>query len=182
MTAPHRRGAASTGHHNEPTGCGDCPLVTTRRDFVGSAIAGVAAVLATLGVAPSALAEGVVRDMRSVGGDGALHSYAIPDADGVHIDHENDVSLVRWERAVYAFNLSCPHQNTALRWNQSDHRFQCPEHKSKYRPDGQFIEGRATRGMDRLAVKRDGNNVVVDLDGCSNRTRIWRCGTRRLWR
>ena len=27
-----------------------------------------------------------------------------------------------------------------------------------------FIEGRATRGMDRLAVKRDGANVVVDLD------------------
>jgi Rieske Fe-S protein len=120
--------------------------------------------LATLGVAPSAFAEGVVRHMRSVGVNGALHSYAIPDADGVYIDHDNDVILVRWERAVYAFNLSCPHQNTALRWNQSEHRFQCPKHKSKYRPDGQFIEGRATRGMDRLAVKRDGNNVVVDLD------------------
>ena len=25
--------------------------------------------------------------------------------------------LVRWSDQVYAFNLSCPHQNTALRWN-----------------------------------------------------------------
>ena len=31
-------------------------------------------------------------------------------------------------------------------------------------PDGSFIEGRATRGMDRFAVRRDGDKVIVDLD------------------
>ena len=31
-------------------------------------------------------------------------------------------------------------------------------------PNGDFISGRATRGMDRLAIKRQGNSVVVDLD------------------
>jgi Rieske Fe-S protein len=60
--------------------------------------------------------------------------------------------------------LSCPHQNTALRWLDSDKRFQCSKHKSLYAVDGTFIEGRATRGMDRFAVRRDGNNVVVNLD------------------
>ena len=39
-----------------------------------------------------------------------------------------------------------------------------PKHESKYRATGEFIEGRATRGMDRLAVTRDGATVVVDLD------------------
>ncbi len=31
-------------------------------------------------------------------------------------------------------------------------------------PDGTFISGRATRGMDRLAIKRNGDVVVVNVD------------------
>jgi Rieske Fe-S protein len=65
---------------------------------------------------------------------------------------------------VYAFALSCPHQHTALRWDDSAHEFRCPKHKSRYRPDGTFIEGRATRDMDRLAIRRDGAALVVDVD------------------
>jgi Rieske Fe-S protein len=64
---------------------------------------------------------------------------------------------------LYAFRLACPHQRTALKWKAKDGRFQCPKHKSKYQPDGTFISGRATRGMDRHAVRRNGNEVVVDL-------------------
>ena len=59
---------------------------------------------------------------------------------------------------------SCPHQNTALRWDEGDHEFHCPKHKSRYRADGTFIEGRATRDMDRLAVRREGAALVVDVD------------------
>ena len=95
---------------------------------------------------------------------GELKTYAIPAADSVQIDHDADVILVRWENVVYAFNLSCPHQNTALRWVDATKRFQCPKHKSQYTPSGEFITGRATRGMDRLDVKREGNNVVVNID------------------
>ena len=72
--------------------------------------------------------------------------------------------VVRWQSAVFVFSLACPHQNTALKWSAQDAQFQCPKHHSKYRPDGSFIEGRATRGMDRFAVKRDGDRVIVDLD------------------
>ncbi|MEO7964842.1 MAG: Rieske (2Fe-2S) protein, partial [Gemmatimonadaceae bacterium] len=90
--------------------------------------------------------------------------YAIPATDGVQIDRENEVILVRFQSVGYAFALSCPHQNTALRWNEGAAQFQCPKHKSKYRPDGVFISGRATRAMDRFSVKRDGDKLVVDLD------------------
>jgi Rieske Fe-S protein len=65
---------------------------------------------------------------------------------------------------AYAFALSCPHQNTALRWADAEHEFQCPKHHSKYQPDGTFITGRATRNMDRYAISRQGGNVVVDFD------------------
>ena len=33
-----------------------------------------------------------------------------------------------------------------------------------YTPEGVFVEGRATRGLDRFAVRRDGNSIVVNLD------------------
>ena len=81
------------------------------------------------------------------------------------VGRDNDVILVRYRNEAFAFNLSCPHQNTALRWNESVMRFQCPRHHSQYQPDGEFITGRATRNMDRLAIRRDAaNNIVVDVD------------------
>lgn len=43
-------------------------------------------------------------------------------------------------------------------------QFQCPKHKSRYRPDGTFIEGRATRGLDRFAIKLEGSQQLVNLD------------------
>ena len=95
---------------------------------------------------------------------GADKSYPIPASDGAVIDKDESVIIARVDTKVYAFSLACPHQNTAIRWEAGDHRFQCPKHHSRYRPDGTFIEGRATRGLDRFAVKRDGNNLLVNLD------------------
>jgi Rieske Fe-S protein len=117
-----------------------------------------------LGLRPrevAALPMSMVRGVRR----GPDHvSYPIPAADGAQIDHDNDVIMVRWQSHLYAFNLSCPHQNTALKWLPDDGRFQCPKHKSRYQPDGTFISGRATRGMDRFAITRQGDTVVVDLN------------------
>ncbi len=90
--------------------------------------------------------------------------YAIPIADGALIDRDNDVIVMRWQQVVYAFSLACPHQNTALRWRPEQGRFQCPKHQSRYQPDGTFISGRATRGMDRFMVFRKEESVVVDLN------------------
>jgi len=145
--------------------CTTCALagVVTRRDFVRDAAIGVAGVLATLGIARSAAALPVTL-IDAIAGSAMGISYAIPKADGVQIDKDNEVILVRWQGLVYAFNLSCPHQRTTLRWNESAKEFQCPKHKSKYTPHGSFISGRATRGMDRFAIQRAGANVLVDVD------------------
>jgi nitrite reductase/ring-hydroxylating ferredoxin subunit len=145
--------------------CGGCPIVagSTRRDFLRDAALGIAGIAASLGIASSAAAlpvsmiEALARTKKGI-------SYAIPAADGVQIDKDNEVILVRWQNTMYAFNLSCPHQRTALRWNDSAKEFQCPKHKSKYTPAGSFISGRATRGMDRFAIQRQGSNVMVDVD------------------
>ena len=90
--------------------------------------------------------------------------YPVPTVDGVSVDKDNSVIIARAGGRVYAFSLACPHQNTALRWSVADHQFECPKHKSRYRDDGSFIEGRATRAMDRLSIRRDAAMLVVDVD------------------
>ena len=92
------------------------------------------------------------------------YSYPLPAADGVTIDRDAQLILVRFQQRVYVFNLACPHENTALRWKERDGHFQCPRHESQYRPDGTFITGRATRNMDRFAVALAGSSVRVDLN------------------
>jgi nitrite reductase/ring-hydroxylating ferredoxin subunit len=134
-----------------------------RRAFLRRSAALAAAVAASFGLrgADAGTSCGVMTGV--VGARPEERRYPIPTADGVSIDRENEVIVSRYQNHVYAFALACPHQNTALRWLQAEVRFQCPRHESKYRPDGQFISGRATRSMDRFAVKRDGQELVVDL-------------------
>ena len=124
----------------------------------------VAGIACSLGIAPSRAAGMPVgfASGRPAGMDEA--AYPLPPADGATIDKAREVILVRHEGAVYAFSLSCPHQKTPLRWNAAEHRFQCPKHKSRFQPDGTFIDGRATRNMDRYAIRRDADEVRVSLD------------------
>jgi len=100
----------------------------------------------------------------SVGAAGSERRYPVPGSDCATIDRSNQVIVVRYQQHLYAFNLACPHENTALKWLPKDGRFQCPKHESRYQPSGQFIDGRATRHMDRLGVRVEDNMLVVDLN------------------
>jgi len=99
----------------------------------------------------------------SLAAAGSEYQYAIPAADGVTIDRKAQIIVVRYQQHLYAFNLACPHENTALKWLPKDGRFQCPKHESRYQPSGQFIDGRATRNMDRLGVRVESEMLVVDV-------------------
>jgi Rieske Fe-S protein len=143
--------------------CRDCVATADRRDFLRHALAATVGALVAIGM-PGVLAADVLptamAPLRRIRNNPV---YPIPAQDGVQIDKTNQVILVRWKNSVYAFNLSCPHQNTALRWHAEDGRFECPKHHSKYQPDGTFISGRATRSMDRFSLSRSGNDVVVNV-------------------
>jgi Rieske Fe-S protein len=144
-------------------GCAGCS-VGSRRDFLVDALRAGAMAMAAIGLAPGGADAMPIRLVTALASRGEEHSYPVPALDGVQIDKGNEVILARSGKFVYAFSLSCPHQNTALKWDAGANRFQCPKHKSRYQPDGTFIEGRATRGMDRYAVKLVGTTIVVDID------------------
>ena len=108
----------------------------------------------------AALALTVLPALR-VMGDEAV--FPIPSGDGASLDRDRGVIIVRHQGEVRALVLWCPHQHTPLRWQDADGRFECPKHHSSFQADGTRIEGRAERGMDRYAVRREGNDLVVDL-------------------
>lgn len=143
--------------------CDACPLAG-RRTFIRDAAAAVAGAFLALGATPKGASAMAVHLMRAHRVMGTEHSYPLPQQDGAMIDRDAEVIIVRFQGKAYAFSLSCPHQHTALRWEPDNNRFQCPKHHSKYQPDGTFVSGRATRGMDRFTITRSGDNVVVDVD------------------
>jgi nitrite reductase/ring-hydroxylating ferredoxin subunit len=134
-----------------------------RRAFLRDAALRALAAIGALSLGADAAAALPIHFV-SGSGSRADKAYPIPASDGVVIDKDESVIIGRFQGRVFAFSLACPHQNTALRWDGGNGRFQCPKHKSRYRPDGSFIEGRATRGMDRFAVRQDGANIMVNLD------------------
>jgi nitrite reductase/ring-hydroxylating ferredoxin subunit len=153
---PEARGAGEDG-------CEGCGGALTRRGFLRDAAGLAAGVLAALGLSPEnarAVPVGWAVPLHAAGSELTL---AIPEGDGVDIYRDQGVILARHAGTVYAFSLACPHQRAALRWRQGDGRFQCSKHNSRYRPDGVYISGRATRSMDRFALRREADNVVVNL-------------------
>jgi len=145
--------------------CESCPVADTvgRRDFFRDAAAHA---LAALGLLAGGATAAHALSVTFVRGSGtrADKSYPIPASDGVAIDRDESVIIARAGDKAFAFSLACPHQNTALRWDKGHNRFQCPKHKSRYTAEGVFIDGRATRGLDRFALRRDANNLLVNLD------------------
>jgi Rieske Fe-S protein len=132
-----------------------CPGCSSRREFLdrlsGTLLVGT-------------LLTEICAAKAAAGQNASERAYAIPAGDGVSIDKSAQVILVRSGVKVIAFNLACPHQNTALKWRESEGRFQCPKHESKYTPEGVFTDGRATRNMDRLAIRKHGTQVIVGVD------------------
>ena len=135
-----------------------------RRTFLRTSccLGGVASIVAML---PTDLRALPVHFTESTpAGMAGEHAYPIPAGDSVNIDRVSNAILVRAQGKVWAFSLTCPHERAAVKWIDKEGRFACTKHDSKYLPDGKYISGRSTRNMDRFPIRKDGTNVVVNLD------------------
>lgn len=132
---------------------------TARRQFMQT-VGCFAGALAALGVSRDVLADPVaIIDSDQAGTE---KTYPIPAADGVSVDRAAQVILVRANGHVFAFALSCPHQNAAVKWVAPHNQFECTKHDSHYTADGTHVSGRATRNLDRMPIRKDGTVVHVD--------------------
>ncbi len=142
--------------------CEGCALAPRRTFLLGMSGAVLAAMVGASWDSDAAELPVTLASGAQSGGN--VRTYPVPAEDGATIDRDAQVIVVRLHGQGYAFNLACPHENTVLRWRPEDARFQCPRHGSRYQPDGTFISGRATRNMDRFAIRRTPDGLVVDLD------------------
>lgn len=147
---------------NAPTSadCADDCESTDRRAFLREGLMAVAA-LTALGVSADRLGALTLSYATGRAVNETLR-YPLPAADGATVDTPNKVIVARLQGSVIAFSLTCPHKQTPLVWQPENTRFYCRKHKSTFRPDGAFIQGKAERHMDRYAVRIEGGEVVVD--------------------
>jgi Rieske Fe-S protein len=133
--------------------------VSSRREFIQT-VGCFGGGLAALGISAELLAAPVtIIDSDQPGSD---KIYPIPAADGVSVDRAAQVILVRSNGHVFAFALSCPHQNAAVKWVPQHNQFECTKHDSHYTADGTHVSGRATRNLDRMPIRKDGSMIHVD--------------------
>jgi nitrite reductase/ring-hydroxylating ferredoxin subunit len=137
-----------------------CPIARVRflRSTALAALAGIAG--AAIPAAAFAQSVGSVSPAQS---RGRVFTYPLPVKDGASIDADNGVILARVKNEVYALSIVCPHRSTtALEWLPDAREFHCPRHDAHFQPDGELIDGRPDRAMDRFAVRRSGRTIVVD--------------------
>jgi nitrite reductase/ring-hydroxylating ferredoxin subunit len=142
--------------------CADrCPIERARflRSTALAALAGIAGAQ-FLASSASAQSVGSIAPSRT---QGKVLTYPLPTRDGASIDADNGVILARVKNAVYALSIICPHRAvTTLEWIPSAKVFHCPKHDAHFQADGELIDGRPDRAMDRFAIRRSGQAIAVD--------------------
>jgi nitrite reductase/ring-hydroxylating ferredoxin subunit len=138
-----------------------CP-VARGRFLRATALAALAGIVGA-DLLPAAASAQSASEISPTHTQGKTLTYGLPARDGAYIDSDNGLVIVRVKNAVYALSLTCPHRAvTTLDWNSSAQEFHCPKHGADFQADGELIDGRPDRSMDRFAVRRSGTNLLVD--------------------
>jgi cytochrome b6-f complex iron-sulfur subunit len=66
------------------------------------------------------------------------------------------------EDAPKALYMVCTHLGCLYKWVESNNRFECPCHGSKFSHDGFYIEGPAPRSLDSFEISIENGEVAVD--------------------
>jgi cytochrome b6-f complex iron-sulfur subunit len=61
-----------------------------------------------------------------------------------------------------ALYMVCTHLGCLYKWEQSNNRFECPCHGSKFSREGFYIEGPASRSLDTFLIAIENGEVSVD--------------------
>jgi menaquinol-cytochrome c reductase iron-sulfur subunit len=70
-------------------------------------------------------------------------------------------ALRRATNEVTVYSPICTHLGCGFRWDATSRRFTCPCHGSEFDPDGNVVGGPAARPLDRLPVKVENGNLLV---------------------
>ena len=146
-----------------------------RREFIGWV--GVGALASSLPVAiaacnsesePPQSAEPKLDTSVREDGYQALATVAELEAKGSVVDQKSAAqSVLMFENpdtnSVAAINPMCTHQGCTVEWQPDDQIFACPCHGSKFKMDGEVIEGPANQPLATFDAKTEGDLVLVKV-------------------
>jgi Rieske Fe-S protein len=121
----------------------------TRRHFLAALILALAAVPLWRFLTPRMTA---VKPALRIGRD------MIP-VDGALVYRESRVAVMRTADEIYALNLTCTHLGCTV--NITPNGIVCPCHGSTFNRDGEVLSGPASRRLERLEVRIEGDDVVI---------------------
>lgn len=70
--------------------------------------------------------------------------------------------VTSYQGSLYALYQKCPHLGCRVPFCGDSDQFECPCHGSVFNIKGEYLDGPAPRGMDRFAIRVEGDSVVVD--------------------
>jgi nucleotide-binding universal stress UspA family protein/nitrite reductase/ring-hydroxylating ferredoxin subunit len=105
---------------------------------------------------PTKLAHGTGQDLLIAKTTERTIADLGPDRGGV-VDVEGKKLAVYIDAAGNAYGLSprCQHMGCSVQWNDAEKTWDCPCHGSRYKFDGQVIQGPATRDLDRVQLAQE---------------------------
>ncbi len=139
-----------------------------RREFLNYAWgAAMALFMAEMGVITYLFAYPRFRE-GEFGGTFTLDAAIVPPVGAPPVDRaEGKFWLSHTEGGVKALYKVCTHLGCLYKWVETNDRFECPCHGSKFNADGTYIEGPAPRSLDQFvmaAVDADGNEIARSED------------------
>lgn len=138
-----------------------------RREFLNYAwSAAMALFMAEMGVLAYLFAYPRFRE-GEFGGVFTLDVVAVPPEGAPPADNpEGKFWLIRTEEGVRALYKVCTHLGCLYKWVDTNDRFECPCHGSKFEADGTYIEGPAPRDLDQFAMAAldEDNNELAQVE------------------
>lgn len=144
------------------------PQKVNRREFLNYAWgAAMALFMAEMGIVSYLFAFPRFRE-GEFGGTFTLDAAAVPPVGAPPADEsEGKFWLSHTEDGVKALYKVCTHLGCLYKWVETNERFECPCHGSKFEADGTYIEGPAPRDLDQFAMAAmddDGNELAKSED------------------
>ena len=87
-----------------------------------------------------------------------IEKTRVPD-DGALIFGQKKVAVIRKNQKIYALDLTCTHLGCTV--NATAKGFVCPCHGSMFTPGGNVVKGPANRPLKRLAIREQGDDVLI---------------------
>ena len=97
------------------------------------------------------------------GGGTSLPLSLLPPGTRLRVLHEGFPVEVRRAAggAVDALSLLCTHSACEVRWQAAEERYLCPCHHGLFAPDGRVLAGPPPAPLRAVAVRVEGDQVVV---------------------